>query len=241
MTLKKCLLILSVLVYCVGGFSQVNTSLKVSNDVFISSSANLPFWMWANRDGKIDKENTFLNLSEFSGSGKLLFNDSKSYLQAGTTLLAGLGNKNSYLQANQLFARLNIKNWELNAGLYYNEEQFGGLSTTNGNIAQSRNARPHPRIGIRLADYKPIPWIGKYIEFKGEYEEGWLNDKRFVMGTHLHHKSLYFRLKPFENFDIQAGLEHFVMWGGISSDENIGQLPDNCSAYYHYISWKKWR
>lgn len=234
MELRRGLVIVVLLFFIIKAYGQFKTGLEVSNSTMVSSS-EIPFWLWANRDGKIEKQNSFLNLSEVQGAGKYFFNDSNAFVQAGASLLAGLGNKSRYFQANQLFTGINLNNWEFNIGLYYNEEQFGGLSTTNGNIAQSRNARPHPGIGIRVADYKPVPLIGKYFFFKGEYEEGWLNDKRYVDKTHLHHKSLYVKLQPVKNFDMQVGLEHFVMWGGTSPIDSIGKLP-GCSAYFQYVT-----
>ena len=215
--------------------AQTETHYKVSNATLISS-ANQPIWLWANNDGKIMAENNFLNLTDVNLSGIHNINNSNFRISAGTDLVAGLGNKSQYFQLNELFAGFNLKGWELKGGLWVDEMQFGGLSTSNGNIARSRNARPHPKIGLLLTDYKPLPWIGKYIMFKGEYEEGWLNDDRYVMNTHLHHKSFYLKFNFSENFDLQGGLEHYVMWGGTSQNEKVGKLPTSLNAYLKYIS-----
>lgn len=211
------------------------TNYNVSNSTLISSE-NQPFWFRANQDGKIISKNSFLNLTDLSYSGIYHLDDSISHFSTGTDIIAGLGNKSQYFQINELFAGFNFKNWEVKAGLWVNDMQFGGLSTSNGNIAKSRNSRPHPRISFLIPDYKPIPWIGKYVMFKGEFEEGWLNDDRYVMDTHLHHKSFYLKFQLTRNFDLQGGLEHFVMWGGTSQDEKTGKMPTSVSAYLKYIT-----
>ncbi len=216
--------------------AQTNHSLAISNSTLISTSEQMPLWMWANTDGKIAPGNSILNISEINGAGIYFFNDSNSFVKAGADLNYGIGDNSSYFQANQLFAMLNLNNWEIMVGMQHNDLIFDGLSTSNGNIAKSRNARPYPKIGLRVAKYKPLPFIGKFLSFKGEYEEGILNDERYVDGTHLHHKSLYLKAKISDNFSIEGGAEHFVMWGGTSRDERIGEMPTGCNAYFKYIT-----
>ncbi len=232
---QKLLYIFSLFLFLNQLKAQTDTHITVSNSTLVSTE-NQPLWLWANHDGKIRYGNRFLNLTDIGFSGLNYSKDSTSFLIAGTDLVAGLGDRTQYLQANEIFAGINLKNWEIKGGLWVNEMQLGGLSTSNGNIAQSRNARPHPRISFRVSDYKPLPWIGKRLLFKGEYEEGWLNDNRYVKNTHLHHKSLYLKLKINKNFDLQGGLEHFVMWGGTSQNSTVGKMPDDFNAYLKYIT-----
>ena len=235
---QKLLFIFSLILFLNQINAQTSTQFNISNSTLVSTP-DQPFWLWANHDGKIISGNHFLNLTDASFSGLHDFKGSSLLLITGTDLVAGLGNKTRYFQANELFAGFNLENWEIKGGLWVNEMLFGGLSTSNGNIAYSRNARPHPRISLRIADYKPLPWIGKFLLFKAEYEEGWLNDERYVKNTHLHHKSLYLKFKISDNFNLQAGLEHFVMWGGISQNSTVGKLPDDFSAYLKYITGQK--
>ena len=215
---------------------QTTSSFSISNSTLVSTSDQMPFWLWANTDGKIEADNSFLNLSEINGAGIHFFNDSNSFIKAGADLDYAIGNNSKYFQANQLFTRINLNNWELIIGMVHNDLSFDGLSTSNGNIARSRNARPYPKIGIRVSDYKPVPLLSKFISFKGEYDEGILNDDRYVDRTHLHHKSFYLKAELFNNFSIQGGVEHFVMWGGTSQNEKTGKLPSDCKAYFKYIT-----
>ena len=129
---------------------QTSHSLSLSNSTLVSTSDQMPFWLWANTDGKIQENNSFLNFSEINAAVNYFFNDSKSFIKAGAELNYAMGNNSKYFQANQLYTRINLNNWELNIGAYYNDLFFEGLSTSNGNIAKSRNARPYPKISYGL-------------------------------------------------------------------------------------------
>ncbi|WP_297090106.1 capsule assembly Wzi family protein [uncultured Draconibacterium sp.] len=216
---------------------QSSYDLGVSNSGMMSSGEKLPLWLWANRDGKIANDTSLLNLSELSLSGKHNFNEN-TFVSGGVGLAGGLSPAGNYFQTNTIYAGISIRDWELLAGRYYDPVEFEGLSTTNGNMARSRNARPHPRIGLRINTYKSFPFFQSFLRFKASYEEGLLDDERHVDKARLHHKSLYFRFLPSELTTIDLGLEHFVMWGGTSSSENIGQLPQSFSDYLRYITGK---
>jgi hypothetical protein len=44
---------------------------------------------------------------------------------------------------------------------------------------------------------------------------------------------------PTSKWNVQMGLEHFVMWGGKSKNTNIGQMPEDFKSYLIYISGSK--
>jgi len=230
------LFIFALILFVCKTIGQTTHSFSISNSTLVSTSDKMPFWLWANTDGKIDADNSYLNLSEINAAGTHFFNDSNSFIRAVADLDYAIGDNGKYFQANQLYTRLNLNNWEIFVGMVHNDLYFEGLSTSNGNIARSRNARPYPKIGIRVSDYKPVPFLDKFLSFKGEFDEGILNDDRFVDRTHLHHKSFYLKALMFNNFSIEAGVEHNVMWGGTSQNEKIGELPDDCKAYLKYIT-----
>ena len=104
--------------------------------------------MRANRDGKVTGEQGVLNLTELNAvTGRTLKNNSNFNYIVGTTIVNGFGKQN-YLQLNRAFAGVGFKKLKLTAGLFYDHLLFGGLSSTNGNLAKSRNARPYPRIQL---------------------------------------------------------------------------------------------
>jgi len=145
--------------------------------------------------------------------------------------IAAFGSEN-FFQLNRAYAGMAYKGWELKAGMFYDAIRFAGLSTTNGNLARSGNARPVPGIRFSTLGYKSLPFFEKWFRFKAEYEEGLLNDERDVDGAHLHHKSLYGKFRITETFDFTLGFEHFVMWGGTSP--TYGELP-GWENYFNYI------
>jgi hypothetical protein len=194
----------------------------------------LPFWFVANQHGKIQQNNSFLNISEIAiGQNYQNSNTTKLGYTWGGDLAAAFGESN-YYQVNQAFAGLSVKGWELIGGLFYDEIRFAGLSTSNGNLAASGNARPVPKVRFATQGYKPFPFWQNWFSFKGEYEEGFLNDERYVDDAHLHHKSLYFKFQTSSAFNFRFGLEHYAMWGGTSKNENIGELP-GWENYWSYV------
>ena len=221
-----------------GSQGQKNTEITLSNSTMVSSGSDLPFWFWANRDGLVKPGESFLNLTCFDLGTKGQFENNKDWsYRSGLSLAGGLADE-SYFQINQLFAAVDYKGWQLSGGMFLDKEQFGGLSTTNGNLARSRNARPVPGIRISTPDYKPVPGVKDWLSFRFEYDEGFLNDERYVENAHLHHKSLFFKIKPSAKWTIQAGVEHFVMWGGTSQNDEIGKMPSDFKAYLEYITGK---
>jgi len=209
---------------------------SLSNSFMGSSSANLPFWLWANQDGKINPAVSFLNLTELGVKIDAPVKERNDFrYTVGADIVVGMG-KESYFQTQQLFAGIDYKGWEINAGMFYDSLRFEGLSTTNGNLAQSRNARPYPKVRISTSHFKPVPLLEKWLSFSFEYDEGILSDERYVSQTHLHHKSLHLKMEPITDWSLQVGAEHFVMWGGTSTDNRVGAMPSNFNAYLRYIS-----
>lgn len=215
-------------------FGQSNFQFSASEQVFVSNTSHLPFWLWSNQDGRIDPGTSFLNLTDVSVDGFTpLGQDAR--IKYGATITGGL-EENSYLQLNRLFTSVDYKGWEISVGNYYEKQILEGLSVTNGNLARSRNYRPYPRIGLATIDFKPLPFFRNWLRFKVVYDEGILNDERYVKHTHLHHKAFYFQVNPGSGWAIEAGLEHFVMWGGTSRNEQIGKLPSDFGSYIRYIT-----
>ena len=216
--------------------AQSDLHFSVSDNVIVSSASRLPFWLWANQDGKINPQTSFLNLTDVSANGTNVFgNGDGPRVSYGVTLAGGF-EKESYLQLNRLYGNVDYRGWEITAGMNYDPPVLEDLSATNGNLARSRNYRPYPRIGLGTSDFKPLPFFREWLRFRLEYDEGILNDRRYVEHTHLHHKAIYFKAIPETSWSINVGVEHFVMWGGTSPDAWIGKLPKDFKAYLRYIT-----
>ncbi len=212
--------------------AQQPVKIQVLNSTLASTDSVQPFWLTANRHGKILQNGSFFNITDvFIGQNHHSEVNSAFSTTWGVNGVAALGSESSF-QLNRIFAGVAFKGWELKAGMFYDSVRYAGLSTTNGNLARSGNATPVPAIGVSTLGYKSLPFFKKWFSFKGEYEEGLLNDERFVEGAHLHHKSLYGKFRLAETMHFTAGLEHFVMWGGTSPV--YGELP-GWENYFRYV------
>lgn len=238
--LQKTIQILSILLF----FSMVSSGVQASrpltvslyNTTLLASDSIQPFWFWANRQGTIEQNHQGLNLTSLyigsSGDRSISKNWNYSW---GSQLIGGLARSN-YFQINQLFAGISFHGWEVKAGLFHEPVFMQGLSASNGNLAFSNNARPYPMIRLSTRDYLSVPYLGSWLKFKAEYDEGILNEKRYISNTRLHHKSLYAGIRPGKGWIFNIGIEHFVMWGGVSDDPAIGIQPHDFKSYLRYIT-----
>nr|WP_319512539.1 capsule assembly Wzi family protein [uncultured Draconibacterium sp.] len=205
-------------------------SVDLGYNTLAGTNNKLPFWLWANQLGHFDANSSTVQNLELRAFHNQQLSNTDFTVEAGLDLDLLLADKND-LRFTQLFAGFNWKFLQLQIGAFPDEERFAGLSTSNGNMAASLNARPHPR--IRMGFNRFVPLIGNWFSIKGFYEEGLLNDKRYVEDTHLHRKAFYLRFGQPQSIELTGGLEHFVMWGGTHPE--YGELQ-GWSSYFDYIS-----
>ena len=146
--------------------AQNPIQISVSNTTLAATDSVLPFWFAANKHGKIQSKNSFLNISEII-VGQAYKNTPASKLETtwGGDFIAAFG-KSNYYQLNRAFAGISLKGWELKGGLFYDEVKYAGLSTSNGNISRSENAKPIPSIRFSTLNYKPVPFLQNWLSFK---------------------------------------------------------------------------
>jgi hypothetical protein len=233
---KLRILLLSLFVFS-GLFAQENkqqTNFKVSFDAYLSSGNDLPFWLTSNRDGLFSLHNGNYQLVQ-AGFLKEFEKDSALRWDYtwGANFAYGYGGKSDF-QANQYWIGMRHKWFIIKAGAKSDPMLYGGLSSTNGSLDRSNNARPLPGISFTTDNYIPFLFWKKWFSFKAEFEEKLFSDHAFVKDAHLHHKSLYGKATLSKNWSVTAGLEHFVIWGGTSPVPNIGEMP-GFSQYLDYI------
>ena len=146
--------------------AQNHLDYFVKNSTIIANNSQLPLWLYANKHGKVNQKNNFLNVSEISISNtNWNKNDNKIQWNWGGNFLYAISNKN-YFQLNQAYLGIEFKGWQLKGGLFYDQEYYDGLSSTNGNLLRSGNARPYPNLRFYTPEYKPLTFIAKWLYFK---------------------------------------------------------------------------
>lgn len=214
--------------------AQNTGQLNVSAISLHAKGEQLPFWFTANQQALYTTSHNSQQMLMLDGSYRFnkLFQGPLS-IETGALIAAAYSNEFE-LWANELYAKFYLWGWKLEGGWFAEPVYFEGLSSTNGNLDRSNNARPYPRVRFGTDEFIPFLFWKNWFSFKAEYDEGWLNDQRWVMGTRLHHKSLYGKVAFNPQSDFTIGLNHYVMWGGVSP--SLGQLPQEFQDYLIYIT-----
>lgn len=194
-----------------------------------ASKSKMPFWLWANQLGRVkpnEDSNKRLSLSLYDQ-----WTSGDDWTFSYHTTLDGTYTDKTKLSVIELAAKAQWKFLYINAGRFAEEELYEGLSSSNGDLFLTRNARPHSRVRAGLSQYVPV--FSDWLSVKGHFEEGILDDNRYVKDTHLHFKQLFLKFGKSSGLQVEMGLNHFVMWGGTSL--KYGKLP-GFSDYLKYIT-----
>ena len=207
--------------------------VSVGETTLISSGNDLPFWMSSNKNGTISLHNpTYLLFQAGLRRGLECDSLKKWGYTYGGNMVYGLAGGTDF-QPNQYWFGVRYHSLILKAGAEADPIIYGGLSSTNGNMDHSGNARPVPGLTLSTNRYLPFLFAKKWFSFRFQYEEGFLSaDKQAVTNAHLHHKNLYFRNRLSPTLTLTVGAEHYVFWGGISPV--LGPQP-GWNQYFRYI------
>ena len=208
---------------------------RLSQSSAVSSGKDLPFWMISNQNGIYSLHNSSYLLLQ-AGLNRSLDRDTlkKWSYTYGANMVYGLAGTSDF-QPNEYWFGFRFHQVILKAGAQSDPPAFagsGGLSSTNGNMYRSRNARPVPGVSLATNGYIPFLFAKKWFSWRFLYEEGILRYKQYVTDAHLHHKNLHFRALLSPSLSLSVGLEHYVFWGGYSP--KYGQLP-GWDQYFRYV------
>jgi len=211
-----------------------NISGSFSIETLHSSGSDMPFWLVHNRRGRYPVQGSSMQVASLSGlyDNENIFS-SRFRGQFGFDFI-GAWSDRFETHFNRLFLNLSSGALKIEAGWFFDDDNFRGLSTTNGHIDRSLNARPYPKVRLGTNGFVPFFFFRERFSFKAEYDDGWLGKKRYVKNARLHHKSLYGRFKLSQSVRWTIGMNHFVYWGGVSPTK--GELPDDFHAYWLYIT-----
>lgn len=209
------------------GLSQ---SFEAGLYTLAGTNDQLPTWLWTNQLGKYDKHNSTIQNLELLAAYKTPSKHSDFSFDGQVQLNFLLSNNNT-IRFTELYGGVKWKFLQIKVGAFSEPEAFSGLSASNGNLAYSRNARPHTR--LRIGFNRFVPLLKDWLSIYGFYEEGILNDDRYVEDTHLHHKAFYIRLGNINSVQLTGGLAHYVMWWGTHPE--YGELP-GWESYFKYVT-----
>ncbi len=221
----------AVLFFLLIRFGAFGQTLEISSSTLAGTNDKLPFWLWANQLGRYDQASDFIQNFRLEGKFDKALGNSAFSFQSGASLDLLLSSQNEF-RFTELYGGISWKILQLTAGAFADPALYDGLSSTNGNLAASLNARPHPKI---RAGFSRFVKIFPGFSINGFYEEGLLNDNRYVKDTHLHRKSLYLRFGNAKSIQVTGGMEHFVMWWGTHPE--YGKLQ-GWEAYFNYVLGK---
>lgn len=213
-------------------FSQQRTALYlVEFNSALSTKTNLPFWMVSNQYGKVPNNNYgAMYASVFSDFKHQESSLNFSYKASFTGLKEA---KNNFF-VNELYLSTRYKKIQLDFGIKNPDEAFEGLSSSNGNISRSTNARSFPGYNLQLIDYVSLPFAQSWLRVKGNYSDYVMNDKRVVSNVRLHAKSILLKSKLSPKLDVITGMYHYAQWGGTSPE--YGKQPSSFKDYIKVVT-----
>jgi len=212
--------------------SGFTPDFRLSQTSAVSSGEDLPFWMTSNQNGTYTLHNSSYLLFQ-AGLSRSLGRDTlkKWGYTYGANMVYGLAGTSDF-QLSEYWLGFRFHQLILKAGAQSDPIIYGGLSSTNGNMFRSRNARPVPGLSLSTNGYIPFLFAKKWFSWRFLYEEGILKDKQYVSDAHLHRKNLHFRAALSPSLSLSIGLEHYVFWGGVSLID--GQYPE-WNDYFRYV------
>jgi hypothetical protein len=213
-------------------FAQENKTHYILELQTTQASKNtVPFWLSANTYGRVQEHSSTLLYTAVAGNFKSETNKLQYSYKLGLT--AYNATKNAIF-IDELYGAINYKNWGLTIGIKQNIQLLEGLSSSNGNIAASTNARSYPGYNIYLKEFVALPFAKNWLAVKGNYGDFLLNDKRVVTNARLHTKSLFIKYKLNNTWEIITGLNHYAVWAGTS--KIFGKQPAGFKNYLRVIS-----
>ena len=190
-----------------------------------------PFWLHANRDGRIplySRSNTLFYGEYHTG----FLRDSETWdLDAGLRIDTRISDDANMFNFTELYAHLRTRGWQLSAGRFYDTVGLNSGYLTTGSMLMSRNALQPYKLRLSTPEFLPVPLIGGAISFKARWSEALLTDDRFVDRARVHQKYLYLKVQPVRELHLYAGIAHHLMWGGTHPED--GRLH---TSFLDYLS-----
>ena len=225
--MKKLIL---TIILCLAVFpmhSQVwRLKLDTSGHLNGGTGTYLPFWQRTYEGGIMPYSSSGVLTA---GARVLYLGRNDFFFDAGTNLAGSLAYRNPVhgTKVNGMVDRLYVSGgWKmlhLDIGKKPRARELGDLSITGGNLVLSGYARNLPGINA----WSDWIHVDKYHIFgiKGNIAHYQMNDLRHIQDAMVHNKSLAVKFGFRDIVTLEAGLDHWVQWGGVSPF--LGQRPSS--------------
>ena len=202
-------------------------SLRSTVSAWGGSTGDVPFWMYANRSGRVVPGGTQLVAT---AAAVRPLDDAGWFGYGGGADVTVRGGEAPTAHFTELYGQARAAFLVAEAGRRIETYGTTAERLSMGSLATSLNATPIPKIMLRTADYVEVPFSRGYAAFKGHLAHGWFLDDRFVDRPYLHQKSFYVRLGGGLPVNVYGGIVHDAFWGGTSPTDD-GELPDGLNDW----------
>jgi hypothetical protein len=229
--------------------AQEEISYRFDTFGSLSSGNFTPSWMAGNTYGVVSlkPDNAYLR-------GDIAWKHSlgKEVILSAEADLVTAARHTSSFWIQQLYADISYRKIHLTLGL---KEQYYSMldkDLSQGDFTYSNNARPFPKIELNLSDYLNVPFTNGILAFKTHFSVGKFIDKNYILRTKnenvmytydvlWHHKSLFLKLEDSNGkfpFSLILGVDDGAQWGGWTSYEGFGKLPDSFKDFVSIVIGK---
>ncbi len=199
------------------------------SSVFAGTADQLPFWLHANRLGKVDLEST--NFINELGAHTVLGELRDFSLRAGANAVFRLSEQES-IHFTELYIRADYYTFRLDAGRFKQPVGSNNHELSAGSMMVSNNAVPVTKISLSNPEFVNVPGLSGFLQYKGLFTHGRFSGNRYVDEPYLHQKYLYLRFN-IGNFSGTGGFVHNVVWGG---SRGSTRLPQSFEDYLRVIT-----
>ena len=187
-------------------------SVNVSVGTVVSSKHDLPFWLWANQDGRVPQvgNSSFTRLR----LGRKADDEKELDWMYGVDVTMRSNSAEPATRWTDAWGGLVYKNLQLTFGR--KSEIFGLADSllTAGPEVNSRNAPTIPKIAISTRGYFQLTDM---LGVNAYFAHGWFGTDPYSSGPFLHEKFVYFRFGdtwPDDGINFYAGIHDNCVWGG---------------------------
>lgn len=213
---------------------KVAVDLKAGATFFMNPyglDENLPFWMHANRDGRIDQNSA--NALHYVDGKAQIFKNSVFEVDAGVSFISRDYADTPISYFDKAYLNLHIYDFKFMAGRYIDPLAKKEDELSSGSFMYSRNATPIPKIAFSTDGFVDIPGTNGILRYNGLFAHGWFENDRYVQNAYLHEKYFYLSIK-YNFFEAVGGIVHNVQWAGES--QSLGSLPEGWQTFWEVIS-----